>query len=151
MAIPYLERAGLISRIAAGPDIETEVAEIVRAAGDRIKTAGDILQFADFFHDDDQLVYDEQAVEKYLRHPDAIELLAKFRDRLATAEPYHAVSLEALMQQFVADEQIKIGQVIHAVRVAVTGKTIGLGLFDSLAILGRERVLRRIEQAVARL
>jgi glutamyl-tRNA synthetase len=76
--------------------------------------------------------------------------LARFRDRLATAEPFDAAALEGLMQQFVADEQIKIGQVIHAVRVAVTGKSVGLGLFDSLAILGRERVLRRIELAVAR-
>ena len=80
----------------------------------------------------------------------ASELLAKFRDRLATAEPFDAATLEALMQQFVADQQIKIGQVIHAVRVAVTGKAVGLGLFDSLAILGKKRCLRRIERAMAR-
>ena len=43
---------------------------------------------------------------------------------------------------------IKIDQIIHAVRVAVTGKSVGLGLFDTLAILGRERCLRRIENAM---
>ena len=47
-----------------------------------------------------------------------------------------------------AAEGIKIGQIIHAVRVAVTGKSIGLGLFDTLAILGRERALRRIENTI---
>ena len=52
------------------------------------------------------------------------------------------------MQEFVAAEQIKIGQVIHAVRVAVTGKSVGLGLFDSLAILGQERCLTRIARAL---
>ncbi len=57
-------------------------------------------------------------------------------------------TLEAMMQQFVAAEGIKIGQIIHPVRVAVTGKSVGLGLFDTLAILGRQRALRRIERAM---
>jgi glutamyl-tRNA synthetase len=149
LTMPFLEKAGLVQSPLT-TDEKQVVEKIIVAAGDRIRVAGDILQFADFFHHDDQLAYDEQAVEKHLRRPDAIELLAKFRDRIATAEPFDAATLEALMQQFVADEQIKIGQVIHAVRVAVTGKAVGLGLFDSLAILGRERVLQRIERAVAK-
>jgi glutamyl-tRNA synthetase len=77
-------------------------------------------------------------------------LLARFKDRLTVLEPFDAPALEAAMQEFVAAEQIKIGQIIHAVRVAVTGKSIGLGVFDSLAILGRKRCLRRIERALAR-
>jgi glutamyl-tRNA synthetase len=76
--------------------------------------------------------------------------LAKFRDRLATVEPFDVPTLEAMMQQFVGDEGIKIGQIIHPVRVAVTGKSVGLGLFDTLAILGRERALRRIGLAMCR-
>jgi len=55
---------------------------VIVAAGDRIKVAGDILAFADFFQADDQLEYDQQAVEKHLRQGDGIALLAKFRDRL---------------------------------------------------------------------
>ena len=55
------------------------------------------------------------------------------------------------MHDFVAAEQVKLGQVIHAVRVAVTGKSIGLGLFDTLAILGRERCLARIDRALERI
>ena len=44
---------------------------------------------------------------------------------------------------------IKIGQIIHAVRVAVTGQSIGLGLFDTLAILRKERCLRRIGRTMS--
>ena len=57
------------------------------------------------------------------------------------------------MQQFVSSEGIKIGQIVHAVQVAVTGKSVGLGLFDTLAILGRERerARRRIEMTMARI
>ena len=65
-------------------------------------------------------------------------------------EPFDAATLDAMMHDFVAAEGIKISQIIHPVRVAATGKSIGLGLFDTLAILGRECVLRRIERAMAR-
>ena len=148
-AVSRKGRAGCHRRSTAD---ERQIAEkVIAAAGDRIKVAGDILAFDDFFRADDQLAYDEPAFEKHIRKADAAELLAKFRDRLATAEPFDVPTLEALMQQFVAAEGIKIGQIIHAVRVAVTGKSVGLGLFDTLAILGRERALRRIEQAMARL
>jgi len=45
-------------------------------------------------------------------------------------------------------EGIKLGDIIHAVRAAVTGTTVGLGMFDALAILGRESCLARIERAL---
>ena len=43
---------------------------------------------------------------------------------------------------------MKVGDIIHAVRVAVTGKTVGPGLYDCLAILGREKSLARIARAL---
>jgi glutamyl-tRNA synthetase len=147
--MPFLIRAGLVQTPPTPEQVQV-TGQVVLAAGDRIKVAGDILAFADFFQDDDQLAYDEQAFDKHLRQGDGPKLLAKFRDRLAAVESFDAASLESLMQQFVADQQIKIGQVIHPVRVAITGKSVGLGLFDSLAILGKRRCLRRIELALAR-
>jgi glutamyl-tRNA synthetase len=42
-----------------------------------------------------------------------------------------------------------MGDLVHAVRVGITGKAVGFGLFDALAILGRERNVRRIERALA--
>ena len=46
---------------------------------------------------------------------------------------------------------IKIGQIIHAVRVAVTGTTIGAGLYETMELLGRERVRTRLDHAVKNL
>jgi glutamyl-tRNA synthetase len=149
LVVPFLEKA----KLAASPPTSDErktVEKVVAAAGDRIKVAGDILLFGYFFQGDDQLAYDEQAVEKHLRKDGVQELLTKFRDRLVAVEPFDAKTLESLMHGFMAAEGIKIGQIIHAVRVAVTGQSVGLGLFDTLAILGRERVLRRIERAWSR-
>lgn len=149
LTTPFLEKVGLVSSPPTGDETRI-LAAVLAAAGDRIKVAGDILAFADFFQQEEQLAYEEAAFTKYVQNEEARALLARFCERLAAVEPFEAAQLEAVMQQFVADEQIKIGQIIHPVRVATTGKSIGLGLFDTMAILGRKRTLRRIDLAMAK-
>lgn len=150
MTLDYLGRVGLVGTPPAEQESRT-VIEILSAAGDRIKVAGDILSYRDFFLPDEQLPVDEAAFAKVMGKPRAAELLAAFRADLAAAGPFAASDLEARMQQFVERQGIKVGEIIHAVRLAVTGKTIGFGLFDTLAILGRDRSLARIDRALARL
>jgi len=151
LVTPFLQRAGLV------PDplpesCAVQLSKIVKAAGDRIKVAGDILEFADFFTPDDELPYDQAAFDKRLgKPPGAAERLRKFGDRLASAEEFDAAALERILQQFVESEGIKVGDIIHAVRVAVTGKSVGFGMFETLEILGRERCLARIQRALSRL
>src|SRR5262249_50757149 len=124
----------------------------VQAAGDRIKVAGDILDYQDFFVLDDRLPYDETALDKRLRKPaEAAVLLRKFRASLVSTSSFDAAALDKLMQDFVQAEGINIGQIIHALRVAITGKSVGFGVFETLAILGREHCLARIDRALARL
>lgn len=150
-ALGYLQRAGVVptpAPCAVGP----RLTQIVEAAGDRIKVYGDILDYADFFLPDEQLHYDEAAFEKRLRKPaEAPGLLKKFRAELAAVEPFDAEHLDRLLHDFVEREGIQSGQIIHALRVAITGKAVGFGLFDTLAVLERERTLSRIDRALARL
>lgn len=149
MALPYLQRAGLAPS-PSSPGIEEKLGKILTAAGDRLKVAGDVLDCADFFIPDDQLPYEEKAFQKRLRKPtDAAGLLRKFRTRLETVDPFDAETLDGLLHGFVETEDIKIGQIIHAVRVAVTGKAVGFGMFETLAILGRESCLARIDRALS--
>ncbi len=151
LCLPFLERAGLVD---SPPDDEARarVAKILAAAGERITVAGDILDYADFFTADESLPYDEKAFDKRLRKPpEAAELLAGFRDRLASAESFDAAALEELLRAYVAERGVKLGQVIHALRVAVTGKPVGFGMFEILEILGRTRSVARIERALGRL
>jgi glutamyl-tRNA synthetase len=147
MTLPFLEKAGWLS---SPTEVERAyVAAIIDAAGDRIKAAGDILDYGDFFIADDELTYDEKAFDKRLRKPDdAAELLAAFRARLANVEPFDADSAESAMRHFIEEREVQLGQIIHAVRVAVTGKAVGFGLFEILQILGKERVLARIDRAL---
>jgi multimeric flavodoxin WrbA len=57
--------------------------------------------------------------------------------------------MSEIYPRWVAAQGIKIGDIVHVVRVAVTGKAVGFGLFDTLAILGCERCLTRIDRALA--
>jgi glutamyl-tRNA synthetase len=146
--VPFLQRAELVPD---PPPCDTApyVTRILEAAADRIKVAGDILDFDDFFVADAQLPYNDADLDKRLRKPaGAHELLQKFRAELAAAEPFTAQRLEQLLHSFVAAQGIKAGDIVHAVRVAATGTAVGFGLFDTLAILGRERVLSRIDRAL---
>lgn len=149
MVLPYLQKAGL----AASPISDESrrlVEAIVAAAGDRIKVAGDIVDYATFFQPDDQMTYEPGGLEKSLGKPGARELLERFGQRLPTVEPFAVSKLEETLREFVAAESIKIGELIHPLRLALTGRSVGFGLYDILAILGRDRSLRRIERALSR-
>ena len=144
----YLQRAGLVPS-PAPCEVGPKLTRIVTAAGDRLKVFGDIIVYADFFFLP-EVRYDEPAFDKNLRKAGAPELLAKFRAQLATVEPFDVSHLEAALQRFIADEQIKMGDIIHAVRVAATGKPVGPGLYDCLEILGKATCLERIDHALAK-
>ena len=148
--LPFLQRAGLVP---SPPPCDTApfLSQIVEAAGDRLKMGGDILDYEDFYTADEELTYDEKVFDKRLRNASAApQLLTEFAEVLRTVEPFDAPTLEHALKSFVEQKGIKIGDIIHAVRVAVTGKGVGFGLFETLALAGRERSVRRIELALAR-
>jgi glutamyl-tRNA synthetase len=151
LALPFLERAGLASS-PPKPEIVKQIREMVRAAGDRIKVAGDVLDYSFLFVPDDALAYDEKNFDKRIRKtPDAVGILSKFRDELATTASFDAASLEKLAQDFVHREGIDLGQITHPLRLALTGKTIGFGMWETLAILGKTRSIERINRALKRI
>jgi glutamyl-tRNA synthetase len=148
MTLPFLHKAGLIDKVddSATRDV---VAALLKAAGDRIKIAGDILDYPDFFTPDDQLEYDEKAFDKRIRNDEpAVGFLKQLRAELESAEVFETEPLHDLMKAFLEKHEIKFAQVIHALRVATTGKGVGMGMFESLEILGRERTLARIDRAL---
>ena len=150
MVLPFLRRAGILVGEPTAAQME-RLGRVVGAAGDRIKVAGDILNYSEFFQGDEVFAYDDKAFDKRLRADGAADRLGRFRIQLEAVDPFDAPTLDGLMHTFVDSEAIPMGQIIHAVRVAVTGKAVGFGLFDGLAILGREACVARIDRALARL
>lgn len=149
--LPYLAQA---QWIAAPVTVETRafIERLITALGERLKLFGDILRYDEFFVADAELRYDEKVVDKRLRKaPESVALLRKFRDVLAASASFDAPALEKLLHDWLPQQGAEIGQIIHALRVATTGKGVGPGLFDCLALLGRERCLARIDQTLLRL
>ena len=144
--LPFLVKAGLVGE-QAPPETVATVRRVIEAAGDRLKVAGDILAYADFFLVDAPTM-DEAAVKQRLAKSGTKPLLEAYAAALRTLEPFEPAPLEAALKQVVEAAGAKVGDLIHAVRVAVTGKTVGPGLYDCLAILGREKSLARIDAAL---
>ena len=149
LALPYLVQSERVTDPPAEADLD-QLDKIVQAAGDRLKIGGDILDYDEFFASDDTFVYDPKAFQKRLvKPPEARQLLSDFQVQLNQLEDFSTVSVEQTLRDFVEQQQIKIGQLIHALRVAVTGKSVGFGLFETLAILGKERCLKRLSRTLA--
>jgi glutamyl-tRNA synthetase len=146
LMLPFLVKAKLVADPPPAQAVET-VRKVIEASGDRLKVAGDILAYADFFLVDEPPM-DEAAVKQRLAKPGAGDLVRAYAKAIEAAEPFEPAALEAALKQVVEAAGVKVGDIIHAVRVAVTGKTVGPGLYDCLAILGREKSLARIARAL---
>jgi glutamyl-tRNA synthetase len=105
--------------------------------------------FREFFVADDALAIAGAEFDKALKAPGARDLLRDFAAALGAVEPFEAAALEAALKAFVAERGKKPGELVHALRFAVTGRSVGLGLYDALGVLGRVRSLARIARAVA--
>jgi len=150
LVMPFLQKSGIAP---ATPSAEwlAKLKQIVQLAGDRIKVAGDILDYAYFFRPDDQFAYDDKDFERELRKPPgAAALLRKVKDALGSTDNFDPPSLEKQVGNLVNSEGIKAKQITQPLRVAVTGKATGFGLWESLAILGKDSCLKRIERTLAR-
>jgi glutamyl-tRNA synthetase len=89
--------------------------------------------------------YDAEAAKKHLSSPDALAHLAAVRDLCAASEPFTAAALEPALRALADARRVKAGVLIHPTRVAVTGRAESPGIFDVLELLGRNRVLARID------
>lgn len=149
----FLQAAGVLPA-ETDSQHDAQLERILAAAGDRICMAGDVLQFDFFFVADEQLVFEEKPFQKRVVKPEqAGFLLAEFRKVIeGRRESLDSVSgWQEAVEGFCADQGIELGDIIHALRVALTGKAAGFGMFETMELLGPDRCLRRIEHALAEL
>jgi glutamyl-tRNA synthetase len=119
-------------------------AALAPLAQTRITLLADVVEMVDFAFLPDP-VHDEASWTKAMREP-AAEVLATVAETYADA-PWHADELRARLEAVGNSFGLSLGKVQAPVRVAVTGRTVGLPLFESLQVLGRQEALRRIESA----
>lgn len=143
LARPALERAGLPLGDFAPAYVEAALSTVQEKG----KLFRELPAWVDFyFLPDDGLEFDPEARAKALP-PAARPLLEKLRDRYATLPGFAAADLEAALKQLATELGIKAGALVQPCRLACTGRAVGPSLYHLLEILGRERVLRRLDRA----
>src|SRR5205807_3790599 len=95
---------------------------------------------------------DPAAKEKFWKEPDKIkELLQKTADALAALTEWSHDPCDHATRAVAEAAGVKAGLLINAIRVAIVGQAVAPPLFDTMVVLGQERVVRRLREAVARL
>ena len=144
-ALPFLQKAGVVNGELSAED-RAYLVRVLRLDQERLKLLADAPALAaPFFRDLPE--YDEASVEKRLQTPQAVPVLNAIIPAFTALETWDAASLEAAARAAAEELGVKAGEVFHPIRVAVTGKMVGPSLFDALDVLGRDRVLRRLQHA----
>ncbi len=111
----------------------------------RIKTLRELGPMIEFFFREDFPV-DEEGRKKHLGAPEKKALLADLASRLEALPEFSAAGLEELYRGLAAERNIKVAELIHPSRMAVSGLTKGAGLFEIMAVLGRGTVVDRLRR-----
>ena len=124
----------------------TWLEQFVAAVGDRLETLADITSYSYFFTDD--FDYDPKAVKKWWKG-DPAGTLQGLRDVLAAVEVFDMEPVEAAIWAHIEAKEISRIKAMQPLRVALSGEAGGPGLFDIIALLGREAVLERLDRAIS--
>jgi len=148
MVLPYLQKAGWVES-PVSDETMGKVKAIVEAANERISFAGDILDYPEFFLADDEVNYEEKAFRKRLINAESQrKLLHELRQQLPDVDDFSATNLDVVLHDFVEKRGVGMGMIVHAIRVAISGKAVGFGLFDIMSIMGKKSCLNRIDRAL---
>lgn len=147
--LPYLQAEGLAKEAPTSEEL-TYISKVIALEQERIKTLSEAPKLADFFLlPDDAYVFDEKAVQKWFHAPGVGDRLSRVRSGFAGLNEWTATVLEEVVHSIAQELDIKTAEVIHPVRVALTGRTFGPGLYESIEVLGSDRTLRRLDRAIA--
>ena len=137
---PDLAAAALLDSAMANPAHTAQAIDLVKP---RAKRLADVVpQLRPFIVEN--VERDPAAVAKHLSSPDLGPHLDAWRDRIATVSPFDPATIESALRALADERGIKAGVLIHATRVAVTGQAVSPGLFEVLALVGRDRVIKRL-------
>ncbi|MGD9142089.1 MAG: glutamate--tRNA ligase, partial [bacterium] len=145
LVTPHLEAAGLVKQPVDGEKLAF-IRRVVEVVGDRLKMPRDIVELSDFFFLD-EVEYEEKAGEKFLRRHYVGPAFRILEDRLQKLHAYNELGIEEVMRGLAGEMGLKAGELIHPVRVALTGRRHSPGIFEVMTLLGKDKVLERLARA----
>ena len=133
-----------------GKNADAELAaKVCRLMHSRTKVFADIAQWSYFFNDIPE--YDQKAWDKQFKDANAVTALKELYEPLSKLDAFDAPSIEQVVAAAAERNGLGHGKLNQPLRVAVTGTAIGAEIYETLAILGREKSLRRLAHAIAKL
>jgi len=145
LVTPHLEAAGLVKQPVDGEKLAF-IRRVVEVVGDRLKMPRDIVELSDFFFLD-EVEYEDKAGEKFLRRHYVGPAFRILEDRLQKLHAYNELGIEEVMRGLAGEMGLKAGELIHPVRVALTGRRNSPGIFEVMTLLGKDKVLERLARA----
>jgi glutamyl-tRNA synthetase len=126
----------------------SELRPAVEIAAEKIQTLAEFWPLVSFLYDGP--VEDPKAFDKTVCRDGGTDALRAAREALAQADPFDLERVESALRTVVESTGSKPGAVFQPVRVAIAGTTVSPGIFESVAVLGRDETLRRIDGALER-
>jgi glutamyl-tRNA synthetase len=146
---PSIVNAGLATAdwLAAHRDWYGTLLDLLRV---RARTVDEVVRLAAPYFGE-SVALDPDAVAKQWKDPSTVDVLSDARAALAAVDEWSATPLEDALRRVAEGRGIGAGKLFQPLRVALTGSAVSPGIFDVLTLLGRDRSLARIDDALGRL
>lgn len=140
LLVPFLEKIGI--HVESGEFL----VKVVKTLVQRSKTMEEMATAATFYFTE-TIAYEEKAARKFLKS-DTRQPLHFLMDALSVIDVFTEENLENAFKSVMDKTGLKLGKIAQPVRVALTGKTASPGIFEITEIIGKEKVIRRLKQAI---
>lgn len=143
--VPFMVKRGIITEQEAEEKFDY-IKRIVEISRDRAKTLDELAESIAFFFQD-VTEYEEKGVRKHFAKENAAQLLTQGADALEKLEDFTLENTETTFRNITEAMGLKAAELIHPTRLAITGRTVGPGLFDIIVLLGRGKTVERMRKA----
>ncbi|MCC6501862.1 MAG: glutamate--tRNA ligase [Deltaproteobacteria bacterium] len=143
LVLPFLKEYGIDA------STDTRLPEIVKTLQERARTIKEMAD-ASLFYFKEEVEYDPKAAEKFLVAENA-QLFEGLKTRLSTLASFGHDEIAAAFNALLEEKEIKLGKLAQPVRVALTGGTVSPGIFETIAAMGKELAIKRLDAALARM
>lgn len=138
---PFLDKAGIV------PPADMNIEKAVETLIPRCRTLEEMAEASRFYFED-EIVYDEEAVKKHMK-PESITPVNALIAKIDGLEDFSEANIDKAFHDMLEETGLKFGKAGPPVRIALTGKTASPGIFEIIAVIGKEKTLSRLKKAAA--
>lgn len=140
LSLPFIDKAGV------NYGTKEALLPALAIVKPKVKHLSDVPDWIGFLFTED-FAFDPASVEKSLRKEGALERLKQLGEAFSTVTEWTHANIEARLKELAASLGVKVGELVHPARVAVSGRSVGPGLYEMMEVLGKDRVLSRFARA----